>query len=162
MRLRKCTHWYCNSFLFQMNGKFPLLEMYQMREMWSSAYLRGQFFVGYRTTSHFEGLHSLIGKFVHSKYNLNDFMHHLHRCVSYIRFTELKDILSLALWSIYATNFQELERSASIVYTRDMLEQVKSIIEKLRISMLMWWKRPFPTLFTRCIGTWRLLRSGKY
>jgi hypothetical protein len=64
-----------------------VLEMYRKREMWSSAYLQGQFFAGYRTT----------GKFVHSKYNLNAFMHHLHRCVSYIRFTELKDILSLAL-----------------------------------------------------------------
>jgi hypothetical protein len=121
----------CHGLQYEIEDNRWVFEMYQKRKMWSSAYLRGQFFAGYRTTSHCEGLHSLVGKFVNSKYNLNDFMHHLHRCVSYIRFTELDDILSLALCSIYATNFQGLERSASIIYTRDMLELVMSMIEKL-------------------------------
>jgi len=42
--------------------------------MWASAHIRGKFFIGFRTTSRYEGLHSVIGKYVSKGYNLVEFI----------------------------------------------------------------------------------------
>jgi len=48
-------------------------ETYMKRKAWATAHIRGHFFAGFRTTSRCEWLHSEMGKFVHSRYNLADF-----------------------------------------------------------------------------------------
>ncbi|KAJ1398237.1 FAR1 DNA-binding domain [Sesbania bispinosa] len=65
--------------------------LYEKRNMWATAYLRGKFFGGFRTTSQCEGLHSELGKFVNSRYNLSDFLQHFQRCLNHMRFKEKED-----------------------------------------------------------------------
>ncbi|KAJ1383547.1 FAR1 DNA-binding domain [Sesbania bispinosa] len=65
--------------------------LYEKRNMWATAYLRGKFFGGFRTTSRCEGLHSELGKFVNSRYNLSDFLQHFQRCLNHMRFKEKED-----------------------------------------------------------------------
>jgi len=50
------------------------LSLYEKRAMWCAAIIRGKVFAGYRTTSRCEGLHYELGKFVHSCYNMTDFL----------------------------------------------------------------------------------------
>lgn len=47
-----------------------ILEMYEKRKMWATAHVRGNFFAGFRTTSHCERFHLQTGKYVHSRLNL--------------------------------------------------------------------------------------------
>ncbi|KAJ1386339.1 FAR1 DNA-binding domain [Sesbania bispinosa] len=66
-------------------------SLYEKRSMWATAYLRGKIFGGFRTTSRCEGLHSELGKFVNSRYNLSDFLQHFQRCLNHMRFKEKED-----------------------------------------------------------------------
>lgn len=58
--------------------------------MWVTAYVRGTFFAGFRTTSRCEGLHSEFGKYVNLKVNLLEFVQHFFRWLSYMRRRELE------------------------------------------------------------------------
>ncbi|KAJ1375421.1 Zinc finger, PMZ-type [Sesbania bispinosa] len=71
-----------------------VISIYEKRTIWATAYLRGKFFGGFRTTSRCEGLHSELAKFVNSRYNLSDFLQHFHRCLSHMRFKEKEDEFS--------------------------------------------------------------------
>ncbi|KAJ1408298.1 Zinc finger, PMZ-type [Sesbania bispinosa] len=66
-------------------------SLYEKRNVWATTYLRGKFFGGFRTTSRCEGLHSELGKFVNSRYNLSDFLQHFQRCLNHMRFKEKED-----------------------------------------------------------------------
>ncbi|KAJ1417392.1 Zinc finger, PMZ-type [Sesbania bispinosa] len=106
-------------------AKFGLEEnpwvaaLYEKRSMWATTYLRGKFFAGFRTTSRSEGLHSELGKFVNSRYNLSDFLQHFQRCLNHMRFKEKEDdYTSIHGEPVIQTQFEALERSAAKVYTR--------------------------------------------
>ncbi|KAJ1378279.1 MULE transposase domain [Sesbania bispinosa] len=60
-------------------------KMFDSRSKWATTYFRGNFFAGFRTTSRCESLHAELGKYVHSRHNLTDFLHHYHRCLSHMR-----------------------------------------------------------------------------
>ncbi|XP_057452662.1 protein FAR1-RELATED SEQUENCE 4-like [Lotus japonicus] len=76
---------------FGFQDKKWVKDMYDKRKMWATTYLRGKFFAGFRTTSRCEGLHFELGKYVHSRYNLRDFLDQYHICLNFMRFRELKD-----------------------------------------------------------------------
>ncbi|KAJ1388494.1 hypothetical protein SESBI_39070 [Sesbania bispinosa] len=102
-------------------AKFGLEEnpwvaaLYEKRSMWETAYLWGKFFAGFRTTSRCEGLHSELGKFVNSRYNLSDFLQHFQRCLNHMRFKEKEDdYTSIHEEPVIQTQFEALERSAGI------------------------------------------------
>lgn len=65
-------------------------ELYGRKNMWAAAHIRLYFFARIRTTSHFEGLHSHIDQFVHSRITLTDFVKQFNRCLSYFLFKELE------------------------------------------------------------------------
>ncbi|KAJ1383543.1 Zinc finger, PMZ-type [Sesbania bispinosa] len=93
--------------------------LYEKRNMWATAYLRGKFFGGFRTTSRCEGLHSELGKFVNSRYNLSDFLQHFQRCLNHMRFKEKgDDFTSIHGEPLIQTELQGMELSAANVYTR--------------------------------------------
>jgi len=54
-------------------------ELYEKRNQWSTAHIRGTFYAGFRTTSRCEGLHSEFGKYVSVLANLVDFLNHFLR-----------------------------------------------------------------------------------
>ncbi|KAJ1386523.1 Zinc finger, PMZ-type [Sesbania bispinosa] len=93
--------------------------LYEKRNMWATAYLRGKVFAGFRTTSRCEGLHSELGKFVNSRYNLSDFLQHFQRCLNHMRFKEKEDdFTSIHDEPLIQTELQGIELSAAKVYTR--------------------------------------------
>ncbi|RYR29741.1 hypothetical protein Ahy_B01g054230 [Arachis hypogaea] len=74
---------------FGVKNKNWVLNMYKKRHSWATAYIRGKFFAGFRTTSRCEGLNSIIAKYVNSRYNLVEFIQHFNRCVDHIRWKEV-------------------------------------------------------------------------
>ncbi|KAJ1386863.1 Zinc finger, PMZ-type [Sesbania bispinosa] len=98
-----------------------VIEMYEKRSMWATTYIRGKFFAGLRTTSRCEGFHSQLKKFVSYKNNLTEFIHHLNRCIKYVRQKEIEaGFACVNSEQILQTCFQELEKSASMLYTRNV------------------------------------------
>lgn len=49
---------------FGLENNIWVKDLYEKRDMWATAHIRGNFFAGFRTTSRCEGLHSFIGKYV--------------------------------------------------------------------------------------------------
>jgi hypothetical protein len=98
-----------------------IAELYAKRKMWAAAHIRGNFFAGFRTTSRCEGLHSEIGKFLHSRYNLSDLLLHFHRCLNYMRYKEVEaDFASNYGDPVLQTRFRSLESCAGKLFTREI------------------------------------------
>ncbi|XP_057432331.1 protein FAR1-RELATED SEQUENCE 5-like [Lotus japonicus] len=114
-------------------------DLYEMRNMWATAHMRGEFFGGYRTTSRVEGLHAQIGKFIDVWNNLTDFMHNFFRFLSYQRFRELEaDLASLHGDQVLLTQLRSLERSASNIYTKSMFKNFRRGLQRslmLRVNV---------------------------
>ncbi|KAJ1383472.1 Zinc finger, PMZ-type [Sesbania bispinosa] len=106
--------------------------MYDCRTKWATAYFRGNFFAGFRTTSRCESLHSELGKHVHSRYNMTDFLQHYHRCVSHMRFREIEDEFScLHGQPVLQSSFPSLEKSASKYYTKRIFSLFCIVLDKV-------------------------------
>ncbi|KAJ1426956.1 Zinc finger, PMZ-type [Sesbania bispinosa] len=106
-------------------------DMYEKRDMWATAYMRGKFFVGFRTTSRCEGLHSELSKFVHSKHNLTDFLQHFFQCVDHMRFKEIEDdFASIHGDPVLQTSLHDLEESAAKFLTREVFFLFRPVLEK--------------------------------
>ncbi|KAJ1393167.1 hypothetical protein SESBI_35216 [Sesbania bispinosa] len=85
---------------------------------------------GFRTTSRCEGLHSELAKFVHSRHNLTDFLHHYNRCVEHMRFREMEnDFSSIHGDPVLQTNLQGLERKLSVVNS-ETIEDFNDAMER--------------------------------
>ncbi|XP_016198884.1 protein FAR1-RELATED SEQUENCE 5-like [Arachis ipaensis] len=94
-------------------------DLYARRKMWATAHMRGHFFGGFRTTSKCEGLHSMLGKFVHSRHNLRDFVEQFFRCIFQMRSREAQsDLQSIVGDLVLQSPLHDLERSAANMLTR--------------------------------------------
>ncbi|KAJ1405631.1 Zinc finger, PMZ-type [Sesbania bispinosa] len=106
-------------------------KIYDSRSKWASAYFRGNFFAGFRTTSRCESLHAELGKYVHSRYNLTDFLQHYHRCLSHMRYKEMADdFCSLHGVPVLQSKFPAIEKSAGKHYTRRVLNVFRVLLNK--------------------------------
>ncbi|QHO01364.1 protein FAR1-RELATED SEQUENCE 5-like [Arachis hypogaea] len=95
--------------------------MYEEKHIWATAYLRGKFFAGFRTTSRCEGLHSVVGRYVGSWYDLTSFVEHFQRCVAHMRFKEFNaDYESTRGMPVMQTCIELLERYAAELYTHEI------------------------------------------
>ncbi|XP_057426409.1 protein FAR1-RELATED SEQUENCE 5-like [Lotus japonicus] len=114
-------------------------DLYKRRKMWAAAYMRGEFFVGFRTTSRVEGLHAQVGKFVDSWNNLTDFMHNFFRYMSYQRQRELEAYFaSMHGDHVPQTQLKRLEKSASNHYTDNISRLVSKGLHRclmLKVSL---------------------------
>jgi hypothetical protein len=96
-------------------------EMYQKRQMWATAHIRGKFFAGFRTTSRCEGLHAQFGRYVNYQNNLLEFLHQFFRCLNYMRYAELEaDFGSVHGDPILETQLPLIEKVAGELYTREV------------------------------------------
>ncbi|QHO56116.1 protein FAR1-RELATED SEQUENCE 5 [Arachis hypogaea] len=96
-------------------------DLYDRRKMWATAHIHGHFFGGFRTTSRCEGLHSMLGKFVHSRHNLRNFVEQYFRCVSEMRSREAQsDMHSVVGHLVLQSPLHDLERSAAKLLTREI------------------------------------------
>ncbi|KAJ1392797.1 MULE transposase domain [Sesbania bispinosa] len=106
---------------FSLEDNTWVKDTYEKRKMWATTYLRGNFFAGFRTTSRCEGLHSHLGKFVHSRNDLADFLENFRRCLESFHYRELEaDFTSVHGEPVMQTNIQSLERSACKVFIREV------------------------------------------
>ncbi|RYR26694.1 hypothetical protein Ahy_B02g060985 [Arachis hypogaea] len=88
-------------------------QIYSSRKIWATAYIRGHFFGGFRTTSRCEGLHSMLGKFVHSRHNFRDFIEQFLRCICQMRSREAQSELASVIGDLVLQSpLHALERSA--------------------------------------------------
>ena len=116
-------------------------EIYEKREMWATAHMRGRFFAGLRTTSRCEALHSQIGRYVQSGYSLREFLHHFKRCLGFLRNNEREaDYKSLSGFPVMQTQLQVLERSAALVYSREVFYIFRSLLLKTSTVKVVAWK----------------------
>ncbi|XP_052109274.1 protein FAR1-RELATED SEQUENCE 5-like [Arachis duranensis] len=108
-----------------------IVDMYEKRNMWATAHIRGKFFAGFRTTSRCESLHAVLKRYIKSRYDLTEFVQHFQRCLSYMRHREdLADFKSSTGQPVMQTHFQQLERSAATIYTRQIFVLFRSMLHK--------------------------------
>ncbi|RYQ84963.1 hypothetical protein Ahy_B10g104477 isoform B [Arachis hypogaea] len=106
---------------FGIEDKPWVINMYEEKHMWATAYLRGKFFAGFRTTSRCEGLHSVVGRYVGSRYDLTSFVENFQRCVAHMRFNEFNaDYESTRGVAVMQTCIELLERYAAELYTHEI------------------------------------------
>lgn len=116
---------------FGLENNIWVKDLYEKRDMWATAHIRGNFFAGFRTTSRCEGLHSFIGKYVNYQNNLLEFLQHFFRCLSYMRYKEVEaDFASMHGEPVLQTQFQDLEESAASKYTREVFFLVRNVLQK--------------------------------
>ncbi|XP_057426359.1 protein FAR1-RELATED SEQUENCE 5-like [Lotus japonicus] len=97
---------------FEVQDEPWVKETYEKKEMWASAYMRGQFFGGFRTTSRVEGLHAQLSRYVNYKNNLCNFLKNFHRCMTYFRFKEVEDDFNSTHGEqVLLTSLKALERA---------------------------------------------------
>ncbi|XP_025621133.1 protein FAR1-RELATED SEQUENCE 5-like [Arachis hypogaea] len=95
--------------------------MYEEKHMWATAYIRGKFFAGFRTTSRCEGLHSVVARYVGSRYDLTSFVEHFQRCVAHLRFKEFNvDYESTCGVPVMETCTELLERYTTELCTHEI------------------------------------------
>ncbi|KAJ1375516.1 Zinc finger, SWIM-type [Sesbania bispinosa] len=105
--------------------------LYEKRSMWATAHTMGKFFGGFRTTSRCEGLHSELAKFVHSRYNLADFLHHFRQCVEQMRHREKKDDFgSLHGNPVLQIDLKSIEKSAAKYLTKEVFHIFRAIMKR--------------------------------
>ncbi|RYR13608.1 hypothetical protein Ahy_B04g070513 isoform D [Arachis hypogaea] len=80
---------------FGLEDKPWVNNMYEEKHMWATAYIRGKFFASFRTTSRCEGLHSVVARYVGSRYDLTSFVEHFQRCVAHFALKNLMLIMNL-------------------------------------------------------------------
>ncbi|XP_016169062.1 protein FAR1-RELATED SEQUENCE 5-like [Arachis ipaensis] len=106
-------------------------ELYSKKHAWATAYIRGRFFAGVRTTSRCESLHAKLGRFVESRYGVLEFVRNFQRCVDFLRDTE--DELDFRSWygtPVLQTEFVELEKSGWTVFTREMFVRFRDSLKR--------------------------------
>lgn len=74
------NHWANMISNFGLEHNNCIAKLYQRRKMWS-ALIRGNLFVGSRTTYHCEAFHSHVKKYLHSRINLTNFVLQFSKCL---------------------------------------------------------------------------------
>ncbi|XP_016192925.1 protein FAR1-RELATED SEQUENCE 5-like [Arachis ipaensis] len=96
-------------------------DLFARRKMWATAYIRGHFFGGFQKTSRCERLHSMLGKFVHSRHNLRDFIEQFLRCICQMRSREAQSELASVVGDLVLQSpLHALERSAANTLMREI------------------------------------------
>ena len=99
--------------------------------MWATAYIRGKFFAGFRITSQCEGLHSIIGRCVKSRYNLCQFLEYFCRCLDRLHWKEFEaEFASFKSELVMQTNLEPLERCAANVYIKEVFFLFRPILQR--------------------------------
>ncbi|RYR29658.1 hypothetical protein Ahy_B01g054109 isoform C [Arachis hypogaea] len=106
---------------FGFEDKLWVNNMYKEKHMCATAYIRGNFFAGFRTTSRYEGLHLVVARYVGSRYDLTSFVEHFQRCIAHLRFKKFNaDYESTRGVPVMQTYIEFLERLATEVYTHEI------------------------------------------
>ncbi|VFQ65644.1 unnamed protein product [Cuscuta campestris] len=107
-----------------------VLETYENKELWATAYLRETFFGRIRTTSQCEAINSLIKSYVKKKTTLVEFTHNFEQLLREYRNNEvIADFKSCFSEPVMTTSLKDIEREAARIYTHEIFKEVKKEIE---------------------------------
>ncbi|KAK7274607.1 hypothetical protein RIF29_15703 [Crotalaria pallida] len=102
---------------------------YAKKEMWSTAYMKGIFFAGLRTTSRCEAFHAQMRRYLASCHNLCEFVEQFKRCWELMCYNELRaHFRTLDTQPVLLTLYKLLEKSAVNIYTREVFELVQRLL----------------------------------
>ncbi|XP_072064515.1 protein FAR1-RELATED SEQUENCE 5-like [Arachis hypogaea] len=100
---------------------------YEVKESWATAYLRGTFCAGYRTTARFEGINAYINGFLKSTDSILELVHSLDRIVKDYRNNEVTAQFYSTYYSpVLTTGLDSIELFASKLYTRAVFRGEKT------------------------------------
>ncbi|KAL1342293.1 hypothetical protein AAHE18_09G147400 [Arachis hypogaea] len=103
---------------------------YELRHSWATAYLRGSFCAGYRTTSRCEGINAFVKGFLKSTNSLLVLVHSLDRVVKDYRNNEVTaQFYSTYYTPVLNTGLDNIEGFASKIYTRTVFKEVRKQIK---------------------------------
>ncbi|XP_016177630.1 protein FAR1-RELATED SEQUENCE 5-like [Arachis ipaensis] len=106
-------------------------DLYRRKHAWATAYIRGRFFAGIRTTSRCESLHAKLGRFVESRYGILEFVTNFQRCIDFLHDNEDElDFRSSYGTPVLQTEFVELEKSGWTKYTRKMFFRYRETLRR--------------------------------
>ncbi|KAL4298941.1 hypothetical protein AHAS_Ahas17G0051200 [Arachis hypogaea] len=113
-------------------------DVYEKKSSWATAYIRGRFYAGLRTTSRCESLHAKLGRFVERRYGILEFVTNFQRCVDFLRDNEEElDFRSSYGTPVLQTQFPELEKSGAINFTREIFSRYRESLKRcVRITIL--------------------------
>ncbi|XLR67090.1 hypothetical protein S83_017762 [Arachis hypogaea] len=113
-------------------------DLYTKKMAWATAYIRGCFYAGLRTTSRCESLHAKMGRFVERRYGILDFVTNFQRCVEFLRDNEEElDFRSLYGSPVLQTQFPELEKSGAVNYTREIFLRFREALKSsVRVTIV--------------------------
>nr|XP_029143911.1 protein FAR1-RELATED SEQUENCE 5 isoform X2 [Arachis hypogaea] len=107
-----------------------VLDEYQKRKSWASAYLRDKFCAGFRTTSRCEGINNFIKRFIGIRQSLLELVQNLEHALRDYRHNELVSQFKTVYGEpVLTTRLAALELCAANFYTREMFGKVKTEIE---------------------------------
>ncbi|XP_016192535.1 protein FAR1-RELATED SEQUENCE 9-like [Arachis ipaensis] len=107
-----------------------VLNEYQKRKSWASAYLRDKFCAGFRTTSRCEGINNFIKRFIGIRQSLLELVQNLEHALRDYRHNELVSQFKTVYGEpVLTTRLAALELCAANFYTREMFGKVKTEIE---------------------------------
>ncbi|KAK9225449.1 hypothetical protein WN943_010491 [Citrus x changshan-huyou] len=106
-------------------------KMYDERQMWVEAILRGKFFGGMWSTQRSEGMNAFLNHYVNRRLRLIDFVKQMDRLMDRQREGEGKDNFDSCEGSpVLITHLKMYERQAAETYTRAMFRLVRDELEK--------------------------------
>ncbi|XP_057740128.1 protein FAR-RED IMPAIRED RESPONSE 1-like [Arachis stenosperma] len=107
-----------------------VLNEYEKRKSWASAYLRDKFCAGFRTTSWCEAINNFIKRFICICQSLLELVQNLEHALRDYRNNELvSQFKTLYGEAVLTTGLEALEVSAANFYTREILGEVKKEIQ---------------------------------
>ncbi|XP_057719698.1 protein FAR1-RELATED SEQUENCE 5-like [Arachis stenosperma] len=107
-----------------------VLNEYEKRKSWASAYLRNKFCAGFRTTSRCEAINNFIKRFIGIRQSLLELVQNLEHALRDYRNNELvSQFKTLYGEPVLTTGLEALELSAANFCTREILGEVKKEIQ---------------------------------
>ncbi|XP_057452449.1 protein FAR1-RELATED SEQUENCE 5-like [Lotus japonicus] len=117
-------------------------DLYNRRQMWAAAHIRGNFFASVRTTSHVKGLHANVGRFINFNNNLVEFVQHYQRCIDLMRFKEVcADFESSHGEHSLEMPLRLIERLASKIDTTNIFFKVRTVLRKALTTRVVVFKQ---------------------
>ncbi|RYR53068.1 hypothetical protein Ahy_A06g027953 [Arachis hypogaea] len=106
-----------------------IVDLYAKKHSWSNAHIRGKFFAGLKTTSRCEALNMQLGKFIHNRNNLREFVEHFQHYLEFMRRRELvADYKSAYGEPVVKMKLEAIEQFAATVYTREIFKLFREVL----------------------------------
>ncbi|XP_016206445.1 protein FAR1-RELATED SEQUENCE 5-like [Arachis ipaensis] len=106
-------------------------DLYRKKNSWATAYIRGRFFAGIRTTSRCESLHAKLGRFVESRYRVLEFVTNFQRCIDFLHDNEDElEFRSCYGTPVLQTEFVELKKSGWSKFTQEMFWRFRESLRR--------------------------------